>query len=93
MGFTQVDILGFSIGSFVAHQIALVRPAIVRRLVLASSAPKGAVGMHGWAPEVIAAVGTPKTPGPHFWERADLPHVARQTVPRAPQHCCTAHRR
>jgi pimeloyl-ACP methyl ester carboxylesterase len=29
----------------------------VRRLVLASSAPEGAVGMHGWAPEVIAAVG------------------------------------
>jgi pimeloyl-ACP methyl ester carboxylesterase len=61
MGFTQVDILGFSIGSFVAQQIALVRPAIVRRLILASSAPKGAAGMHGWAPDVIGAVGTPKT--------------------------------
>jgi pimeloyl-ACP methyl ester carboxylesterase len=61
MGFTQVDILGFSIGSFVAQQIALVRPAIVRRLILASSAPKGAAGMNGWAPDVIGAVGTPKT--------------------------------
>ena len=61
MGFAQVDILGFSIGSFVAQQIALVRPAIVRRLVLASSAPRGAAGMYGWAPEVINAVGTPKT--------------------------------
>src|ERR1700730_848898 len=57
----QVDILGFSIGSFVAQEIALIRPAIVRRLVLASSAPQGAAGMHGWAPEVIGAVGTPKT--------------------------------
>src|ERR1700722_17054909 len=35
--FGQVDLLGFSIGSFVAQQIAFVRPAIVRRLVLASS--------------------------------------------------------
>ena len=61
MGFGQADLLGFSIGSFVAQQIALVRPAIVRRLVLASSAPQGAVGMHGWAPEVIGAIGTPKT--------------------------------
>jgi pimeloyl-ACP methyl ester carboxylesterase len=61
MGLTQADILGFSIGSFVAQQIALVRPAIVRRLVLASSAPKGAAGMHGWAPEVMNAVGTLKT--------------------------------
>src|SRR5215469_551173 len=61
MEFGQADLLGFSIGSFVAQQIALVRPAIVRRLVLASSAPQGAAGMHGWAPEVIGAVGTPKT--------------------------------
>jgi len=61
MEFNQADLLGFSIGSFVAQQIALVRPAIVRRLVLASSAPQGAVGMHGWTPEVIGAVGTPRT--------------------------------
>ncbi len=61
MGFSQVDLLGFSIGSFVAQQIALTRPAIVRRLVLASSAPQGAAGMHGWAPEVIGAIGTPQT--------------------------------
>ena len=53
MQFSQVDLLGFSIGSFVAQQIALTRPAAVRRLVLASSAPQGAAGMHGWAPEVI----------------------------------------
>jgi pimeloyl-ACP methyl ester carboxylesterase len=56
----QADILGYSIGSFVAQQIALTRPALVRRLVLASAAPQGAAGMHGWAPDVIGAVGTPK---------------------------------
>jgi pimeloyl-ACP methyl ester carboxylesterase len=38
-----------------------VRPAIVRRLILASSAPQGAAGMHGWAPGVIGAIGTPNT--------------------------------
>jgi pimeloyl-ACP methyl ester carboxylesterase len=54
------DILGFSIGSFVAQEIALIRPAAVRRLVLASAAPRGAAGMHGWAPEVIGAVGEPE---------------------------------
>jgi pimeloyl-ACP methyl ester carboxylesterase len=61
MDFGQVDLLGFSIGSFVAQQIALRRPAIVRRLVLASAAPQGAAGMHGWAPDVIGAIGTPET--------------------------------
>jgi pimeloyl-ACP methyl ester carboxylesterase len=55
-----VDLLGFSIGSFVAQEIALMRPAVVRRLVLASAAPRGAAGMHGWAPEVIGAVGAPE---------------------------------
>jgi pimeloyl-ACP methyl ester carboxylesterase len=57
LGLEEVDILGFSIGSFVAQEIALTRPTAVRRLVLASSAPQGAAGMHGWAPEVIGAVG------------------------------------
>ncbi len=61
LGFTRADILGFSIGSFIAQQIALTRPAIVRRLILASAAPQGAAGMHGWAPEVIGAIGTPET--------------------------------
>jgi len=61
MNFERVDLLGFSIGSFVAQEIALIRPDLLRRVVLASSAPQGAAGMHGWAPEVIGAVGAPKT--------------------------------
>src|SRR5215475_4444867 len=61
VGFEQIDLLGFSIGSFVAQEIALIRPDVLRRVILASSAPQGAPGMHGWAPEVIGAVGTPET--------------------------------
>ena len=57
MEFDRVDLLGFSLGSFVAQEIALIRPAIVNRLVLASSAPQGAADMHGWGPGVIGAVG------------------------------------
>jgi pimeloyl-ACP methyl ester carboxylesterase len=57
--FGKVDVLGFSIGSFVAQDVTLTRPDVVRRLILASAAPQGAAGMHGWAPEVINAVGTP----------------------------------
>jgi len=58
LGLTQVDLLGFSIGSLIAQEMALARPAFVRKMVLASSAPKGAPGMHGWAPWVIEAVGS-----------------------------------
>jgi pimeloyl-ACP methyl ester carboxylesterase len=61
LGLEEADVLGFSLGSFVAQEIALVRRTVVRKLVLASSAPQGASGMHGWAPEVIGAVGKPET--------------------------------
>jgi pimeloyl-ACP methyl ester carboxylesterase len=44
LGVGEVDLLGFSIGSFLAQEIALVRPSTVRKLVLASSAPQGASG-------------------------------------------------
>jgi pimeloyl-ACP methyl ester carboxylesterase len=75
LGLARVDVLGFSLGSFVAQEIALTRPGGVRRLVLASSAPQGAAGMHGWAPEVIDAVGRP-APNPAgvldvFFARSD----------------------
>jgi pimeloyl-ACP methyl ester carboxylesterase len=68
MELAEVDVLGFSIGSFVAQEMALIRPSLVRKLVLASSAPKGAAGMHGWGPEVIKAVGAPE-PDPNGYLR------------------------
>jgi pimeloyl-ACP methyl ester carboxylesterase len=61
MNLERIDLLGFSIGSFVAQEIALIRSDVLRRVVLASAAPQGAAGMHGWAPEVIGAVGAPET--------------------------------
>ena len=61
IGFQRVELLGFSIGSFVAQAIALIRPDLLMRVVLASAAPQGAAGMHGWAPEVIGAIGEPET--------------------------------
>jgi pimeloyl-ACP methyl ester carboxylesterase len=84
LGVGEVDLLGFSIGSFVAQEIALVRPSTVRRMVLASSAPQGASGMHGWAPEVICAVGKPETsPADYlsvFFTGSDAGRAAGQQV-------------
>ena len=55
LGLDEIDLLGFSIGGFVAQEIALVRPTLVRRLVLAATGPKGAPGMHGWRDDIAAA--------------------------------------
>ena len=84
LGFGQIDVLGFSIGSFVAQEIVLVRPAMVRRVVLASAAPKGASGMHGWAAAVIDAVGKPETSGEEyldvFYTRSEASLAAGQAL-------------
>jgi pimeloyl-ACP methyl ester carboxylesterase len=78
VGLDRVDLLGFSIGSFVGQEVALRRPALVRRLVLASSAPAGAAGMHGWAPDVIGAVGTPQTSPEQYLSVFFAPSAASQ---------------
>jgi pimeloyl-ACP methyl ester carboxylesterase len=52
---SQVDLLGFSIGGFIAQEIALIRPMLVRRLILAATGAKGAPGMHGWREDIAAA--------------------------------------
>jgi pimeloyl-ACP methyl ester carboxylesterase len=60
---SEVDLLGFSIGGFVAQEIALIRPALVRRLVLAATGPKGGPGMHGWREDIAEHARTPETSG------------------------------
>jgi pimeloyl-ACP methyl ester carboxylesterase len=83
MNFERIDLLGFSLGSFVAQEIALIRPDLLRRLVLASAAPQGAAGMHGWAPEVIGAVGAPQTSPQGY---VDVFFAPTQTSREAAQH-------
>lgn len=43
--FSSVDLLGFSLGGFVAQDIALKDPALVRRLILTGTGPAGGVGI------------------------------------------------
>ncbi|MEU4841829.1 alpha/beta fold hydrolase [Nocardia testacea] len=52
LGLEQIDLLGFSIGGFVAQDMALVRPRLIRRMILVGTGPKGAPGMHGWRKDI-----------------------------------------
>lgn len=45
LGFASVDLLGFSLGGFVAQQIALQAPELVRHLILTGTGPAGGVGI------------------------------------------------
>ena len=78
MGLEPIDILGFSIGSFVAQEVALTRPDLVRRVVLASSAPKGAFGMQGWAHDVMDAVGKRGTDPERYLPRVLHPDLKQR---------------
>jgi pimeloyl-ACP methyl ester carboxylesterase len=54
LGLHEVDILGFSLGGYVAQELALLRPRLVRRLVLAGTAPQGGPDLHRWSDTVFA---------------------------------------
>jgi pimeloyl-ACP methyl ester carboxylesterase len=54
LGLRQIDLLGFSLGGFVAQELVLVRPRLVRRLILAGTAPEGAPRLHRMSDDVHA---------------------------------------
>lgn len=41
LGYKKVDLLGFSVGGFIAQEIAIDHPALVRKLILAGTGPRG----------------------------------------------------
>jgi pimeloyl-ACP methyl ester carboxylesterase len=51
LGLTKVDVLGFSIGGFVAQEITLQAPELVRNLVLVGTGPRGGQNMATLTPE------------------------------------------
>jgi len=54
----KVDALGFSIGDFIAEEIALQAPDLVRRLVLVGTGPRGGEDMATLTPEAQEIFGT-----------------------------------
>jgi pimeloyl-ACP methyl ester carboxylesterase len=61
LGLRQIDVLGFSLGGYVAQELALIRPRLVRRMVLAATAARGAPRIHRWSDDVYA-LATPDVP-------------------------------
>lgn len=54
LGFEKVDLLGFSLGGFVAQDITLKAPGLVRKLILTGTGPAGGKGI-----EKVGAVSWP----------------------------------
>jgi pimeloyl-ACP methyl ester carboxylesterase len=54
LGLQKVNLLGFSMGSFMAQQIALTEPGLVNKIILTGTGPKGATGLSN-LPNLLAA--------------------------------------
>lgn len=53
MNLGKVNIMGFSMGGFVAQRIVLTDPELINKIILADSGPKGAIGLSN-LPNIIA---------------------------------------
>src|SRR6201989_959072 len=67
LGLKQVDVLGFSIGGFVAQEITLQAAGLVRRLVLLGTGPRSGEGMLGGTPEGNSIFSATYDPPDHLW--------------------------
>jgi len=67
LGLTKVDVLGFSICGFVAQEITLQAPDLVRRLILLGTGPRSGEGMEGGTPEGNRIFGTAYAEPDHLW--------------------------
>jgi pimeloyl-ACP methyl ester carboxylesterase len=69
LGLTKVDVLGFSIGGFIAQEVALQAPDLVRRLVLVGTGPRSGQGMANLTPEAQEIFGAAYDEPDHLWLR------------------------
>lgn len=64
LGVEVVDILGFSLGGYVAQQLALDAPSLIRKLVLSGTGPSFGPHLERAMAEVQAAICAPTPSGP-----------------------------
>lgn len=83
LGLAKVDVLGFSIGGFVAQETTLQAPDLVRRLVLVGTGPRGGQGMGNITPEGQRIFGAPYDPPDELWLSVHFtPSAASQAAGR-----------
>ena len=77
LGVRRCDVLGFSLGGMIAQQLALVRPELVRRLILAGTAPRGGEQiMNLQTPRIAQALRDPSNKGYSVLQKIFFPDTA-----------------
>ena len=84
LGLSKVDVLGFSLGGMVSQALALLKPDLVRRLVLVGAGPRGGEGMAALTPQAQAAFGARYDNPDEVWLKVFFtPSAASQAAGRA----------
>src|SRR6201988_1479879 len=73
LGLKQVDVLGFSIGGFVAQEITLQAPELVRRLGLVGTGPRGGQSIDTLTPEAQQIFGATYNKPEELWLKVPSP--------------------
>lgn len=77
LGHTKVDLLGYSLGGFIAQQIASVHGDLVRKLILAGTAPQGGEEhLMAVLQSAFADTGAPDPRLPLFFTKSDSSRAA-----------------
>jgi pimeloyl-ACP methyl ester carboxylesterase len=77
LGIRKLDALGFSMGGFIAQQVTIDRPDLVRKLILVGTGPRGGEGMASLTPEAQEIFGAFYDPPDELWLRVFFTPSAR----------------
>jgi pimeloyl-ACP methyl ester carboxylesterase len=69
LGIKKLDALGFSMGGFIAQQLTIDRPDLVRKLLLVGTGPRSGEGMASLTPEAQEIFGAKYDPPDELWLR------------------------
>lgn len=82
LSISQIDVLGFSIGGYIAQSFTLLHPSLVRRLMLVGTGPRG-TRFPTEDPKVMQHAGTPDPSLEDFLYLFFAPSASSQTTGRA----------
>ena len=78
---SKIDVLGFSIGGFVAQEIAGHASSLVRKLILLGTGPRGGEGMASLTPEAQQIFGATYEEPDHLWLAVHFTKSTRGSKP------------
>jgi pimeloyl-ACP methyl ester carboxylesterase len=96
LGFTKINLLGFSMGGFIAQQITFDAPELINKLILAGTGPKGGEGLANSEKALVATAGMSAedqklyffyepTPTSRSLGRESLTRINQRTIDRDPE--------